>query len=438
VVREAAAESPAVSVRENEHTRWNFPVMATESTVFMTGMAWADPGTVLPLFIGHLSGSTVLLGLAPVLQRLGYILPLLPVAALVGHRPNRRPYLRWGVLVGRAPFFGFLAYLWLVGIGNASATLTFMFIAYLFVALGNGFVGVPWQDIIAKSIPAGIRGRFFGTMQFLTAACVFGVGFGVRWMLGPHGPGFPRSYLFLFSLAGLFFTLSTVGCWIIREPIRPVLDQRETLRELIADIGPFLRRQRALRPLAAVALLGMGMCLMTPFYMAYATRELGVPPQFAGVYLGAFTIGSAVSSLVWAHLNDKHGPRSPIRCATAMIVLVPVLALTAPVAARVTGGLLPGTAVLPYLFGVVFLVAGTNRTGLWLGTNNYIFDLSSHEERHRYIAVANTLAAPGALLPLLIGKLLEFLPYPVVFLLLAGLGATVVGLALRLPKPDEG
>jgi MFS family permease len=407
--------------------------MAIESTVFATGMAWADPGTVLPVFIGRLSSSTVLLGLAPVLQRLGYILPLLPVAALVGHRPNRKPYLRWGVLVGRAPFFGFLAYLWLAGTGNASATLTFMFVAYLFVALGNGFVGVPWQDIIAKSIPAGIRGRFFGTMQFLTAACVFGVGFGVRWALGPHGPGFPTSYLVLFSLAGVFFTLSTIGCWIIREPIRPVLERRETLREIIADIGPFLRRQRALRPLAAVSLLGMGMCMMTPFYMAYATRDLGVPAQFAGLYLAAFTVGSAVSSLVWAHLNDKHGPRSPIRGATAMITLVPVLALLAPAAAR-----LLGPALLPYLFGVVFLAAGTNRTGMWLGTNNYIFDLSSHEERHRYIAVVNTLSAPGALLPLLIGKLLEVLPYPAVFVLLAALGVSVLGLALRLPKPEDG
>jgi MFS family permease len=85
----------------------------------------------------------------------------------------------------------------------------------------------------------------------------------------------------------------------------------------------------------------------------------------------------------------------------------------------------------------VFLVAGTNRTGLWLGTNNYIFDLSSHEERHRYIAVVNTLAAPGALLPLFIGKLLEFLPYPAVFLLMAGIGGAVLVLALRLPKPEE-
>ncbi len=428
---EIAAEAPAVAAREDEHTRWNFPVMVAESTVFMTGMAWADPGTVLPVFIGYLSGSTVLLGVAPVLQRLGYILPLLPVAALVGHRPKRRPYLRWGVLVGRMPFFGFLAYLWLVGIDNASVTLTFMFLAYLFVAMGNGFVAVPWQDIIAKSIPPGRRGRFFGTMQFATAVCVFAVGLAVRWMLGPRGPGFPTSYLVLFTLGGLFFTLSTIGCWVIREPIRPVLDRRETLREIIADIGPFLRRQRALRPLAAVALLGMGMCMTTPFYMAYATRKLGVAPQLAGVYLGAFTIGSAVSSLVWAHLNDRRGPRSPIRCATITIALVPVLALVVPTAAR-----LVGIASLPYLFAVVFLVAGTNNTGLWMGTNNYIFELSSHEERHRYIAVVNTLAAPGALLPLLIGKSLEFLPYPVVFLLLAALGATVLVLALRLPRPS--
>jgi hypothetical protein len=53
------------------------------------------------------------------------------------------------VLVGRMPFYGFLAYVWLAGVGNASVTLALMFLAYLFVSMGNGFVAVPWQDIIA-------------------------------------------------------------------------------------------------------------------------------------------------------------------------------------------------------------------------------------------------------------------------------------------------
>ena len=420
-----------------EHTRWNFVFIVMEASAFMTGMACVDPVAVLPLFIHALTPSTVIIGLVTTLQRLGYTVPQLPMAAILGHRPARLPYLRWGVFFGRLPIIFFVIYLWTHGVGNSTLALAFMIVAFVSASTGNGVVAVPWQDIIAKSIPSNLRGRFFGTMHFTTALATFGIGFLVRWALGPHGPGFPVNYTMLFTLAAVFMTISTIGCGILREPIRPVLERPQSLRDLVAGAPELLHRQ-GFRSLVLVSLLAFGLSFTTPFYIVYATTELGIPQQMAGIYIVAAVLSGAPLSLVWGYLNDRRGPRAVIRGACMLVSLVPILALAVPALTAAAGAAVPGLQkALPYTFALVFLAAGASAAPLWMGTNNYLFELSGHEQRPRYIALLNTLAAPRTLFPLLTGWILTLLPYTVVFRLLALLGVAVAIISWRLPLPTK-
>jgi len=403
----------------------------------MIGLAWADPVIVLPLFIHALAPSTILVGLVTTLQRLGYALPLLPMAAILGHRPHRLPFLRWGVFFGRLPFILFVIYLWTHGLSSPVFAIAFMMFAFTAVSAGNGLVAVPWQDIIAKSIPSRLRGRFFGTMQFVTALGTFGVGFAVRWALGPDGPSFPVNYTLLFTLAAVFFTISTVGCAVVREPIRPVLERPHSLRQLIAGAVPLLRQRPEFRSLVAVAVLGFGLSMTMPFYVVYAKTELGVPEQMAGFYIWAAVLAGAPLSLLWGRINDHRGPRPVLRGACTLAFAPPVLALIVPAAAERAGVSFPGLrTALPYLFAVVFLAGGSTWGSLWMGTNNYLYELATHQERPRYIALLNTLAAPRALFPLVVGWLLTLLSYRVVFLLLTALGVVGMMVSWRIPQPS--
>ena len=317
-----------------EHTRWNFAVIVTEAAAFMTGLAWADPVVVLPLFIHALTPSTVLVGLVTTLQRLGYALPILPVAAILGHRPRRLPFLRWGVFFGRLPFILFVIYLWTRGVGNATLVIAFMMIAFASVSAGNGFVAVPWQDIIAKSIPTQLRGRFFATMQFSSAVAAFGVGFAVRWALGPTGPAFPVNYTLLFTLAAVFFTISTIGCAIVREPVRPVMERPESLRGIIASALPLLRQRPEFRSLVLISVLAFGLSLTMPFYVVYAKTQLHVADHMAGIYIWAAVLAGAPLSLLWGRINDRRGPRAVLRGACALVIAPPLLAVLVPAAAH--------------------------------------------------------------------------------------------------------
>ncbi len=419
----------------HEHTRWNFAVIVAESTFFMAGLAWVDPSAVLPLFIGRLTPSTVVIGAIAVVQQVGWKLPQVFMAAVLGHRPHKLPFLRWPVLFGRLPFLAFVVYLWVVGIGDASVVIWFLVIGYSCISLGNGFLGISWNDIIAKSIPSGLRGRFFGTMQFTTAISAFAVGFVVRWALGPAGPGFPMDYTLLFTAVAASLTLSTIGCWLVREPLRPALDRAESVGAILGGIIPMLRGQPAFRALVVTALFGFGISSATPFYVVFARQELGVPEPTAGIYIWAMTVGGAVASVLWGHLNDSRGPRAVLRGAGLMVTMTPLLAVLVP---AVVQALPPLRSALPYLFAIVFLSGGSCVGAMWMGSTNYLFELADHADRPRYLGVFHLCTLPGALGALLIGWLLNWLSFTSVFILMAGGGAAALAAARFMPDVSRG
>ncbi|HUU54248.1 MAG TPA: MFS transporter [Armatimonadota bacterium] len=433
-----ATTFPSRQDESTEHTRWNFAIIVGESTFFMSGLAWVDPSAVLPLFIGRLTPSTLVIGLITVVQQLGWKAPQIFMAAVLGHRPNKLPFLRWPVLLGRLPFFAFVAYLWLKGLGNTSLVIWFVVIAYASISFGNGTLGISWNDIIAKSIPSRLRGRFFGTMQFTTAMFAFAVGFAVRWLLGPAGPGFPRDYTLLFTAMAVFLALSVIGCWLVREPIRPVLDQPQSVGQLLVSTLPMLR-DRAFRSLVTVSLLGFAVSFTMPFYMVYAKQELGVRDDIAGVYIWAMTVGGAVASIFWGYLNDSRGPRAVLRGGGVLVTAVPLLAVALPPALLAAAGPAPPLArALPYLFALVFLSGGSAMGAMWMGSTNYLFELCNDEDRPRYIAIFHLCTLPAALAALVVGWLLSYLSFTVVFLLLAACGATALtASALMPPVPME-
>ena len=75
---------------------------------------------------------------------------------------------------------------------------------------------------------------------------------------------------------------------------------------------------------------------------------------------------------------------------------------------------------------------------MFIGLMNYLFELSGHEDRPRYIAIMNVLTAPGAFGVAFIGFLLQHLSYPLVFGLVALGALTALTAALRMPVLKPG
>jgi MFS family permease len=115
-------------------------------------------------------------------------------------------------------------------------------------------------------------------------------------------------------------------------------------------------------------------------------------------------------------------------------VTTPLAAILLPLSFQVIAPLSPAAeSALPYLLALVFLSGGAVPGAFWMGITNYLFELADHQQRPRYIALLNFLSLPGALFPLLIGWLLNFLPYHLVFGFIAASGLTASILSRRMP-----
>jgi hypothetical protein len=301
--------------------------------------------------------------------------------------------------------------------------------------LTDGLIGPAWYDIIGKTIPPRVRGRFFGGMCILEGLGALASGWLVKRVLANPQLPYPRDYgvLFACTCAGLFMSFLLLA--MIREPEGSVIsEQVQPFREVLAQVSHIWRGSSPLRRLLAVSGLGSLASLGWPFYVLYGMQTLRLPAESGAAFIWATAVGSVVSSLVWAWMNDRKGPRSVVVGISALRFAPPALALIVPVLANAFPPLhSPGVA--QYVYAIVFLVGGAVMSGGMMGFSNYLLELAADKERTLFIGLGNTLSAPGLLAPVLGGWLLSVWSSPGVFAVAAAVGVVGLFVSLGLQAP---
>ena len=380
------------------------------------------------MLLNDLGHSRLLVGVVNGLQRAGWLVPQLLAASFVLHRPRKKPFVLLPCLIGRIPFYVLAVIFnlqWVVT--HQRAALVMLIAGYTIFFFADGMSGVPWHDIIGRTIPARLRGRFFGTIQFAGGVLAIGSGAIVHHVLADTSLAFPLNYGRLFIYLTVCMTLSTICLAFIREPHGPAFDDRQSLGSLLRAIPSTLR----IHPRLRTAIIGQILCgiggMAVPFYAIYAGVELHLPESAGGTFIWAGTLGSVGASVVWAYLSDRHGSTSAIRGASWLAISVPASALLVPVLVR-------GPA-LQYFFPLVFLLNGAIWGGMWLGFTNYILEIAPDDIRPLFLGLQATLSAPTIIVPMLGGWLLNIISYQALFVLAAGLGLIGVAYVRRLPEP---
>jgi MFS family permease len=129
---------------------------------FGFGIGFASFVTILPLFVSTLTDSAILIGLIPAIHAVGWQLPQLLTAHHVARQRRYKPMVVRMTIHERLPFFCLIfVALWLPRIGNQAA-LGLTFLLLVWQGLGAGFTAGAWQSMIAKIMPARMRGTFYG------------------------------------------------------------------------------------------------------------------------------------------------------------------------------------------------------------------------------------------------------------------------------------
>ena len=310
-----------------------------------------------------------------------------------------------------------------LGKDQPGAILIFFFVCYGITAVGDGIVGVPWADLIGTSLDAPKRARLFGLQSAAAGAIMLLISPLILLILSDAGPGFPNNYALLFGAAGLLFALSILPVLFVHElPGGKAVKTLPALREFLPDLGRVLRTDSSFRAIVITRMLTTMFAMAGPFYIGFATQQLGMSSEVAVPTLLAMqTIGGVVGALIYAWIGARNNVLY-IRLGLASAAFLPISVL---LAAQV--------GPLPLYAG--FLMSGLTLSNLFMSFLNYVITHASADRRPIYTGLFNTITAITSLAaPFVAGTIAQTSGYEPLFVVSLVMALLALFVAMRYLK----
>ena len=392
--------------------RRSFRLLSLDVIFYLCGLAFIDQSTVLPAFLATLTKSSLVIGSIIAIKSAGLFLPQLWTAHYLRNRRRHKGFLMKVATISRAGIALFAITLFLT---NHRIVMLAVFIAvYAAFWLSEGMAGVPWTDLVAKTIPERIRGRLFGFTQVGGGALGLLAAIVISRVLG-SGLAYPTNYAVLLAVSAVFFWASYVSLFAVREPEGIPEGHDGDFLQYLREIRRTLSRDSQLKRLLIIQVLIGCIGMSLPFYILYT----GVSGRMVGIYLFIQVAGSIAWSALAGYLSDCRGPKFSILISVMTGILAPVLAL------------LIGTSSV-WLYGLVFFMVGGITASTWIGLTNFLLELAPDRERRSYIGIANSANAPTIIFPVLGGLIVQAVSYQTVFIITASAMTMALILALGL------
>lgn len=402
--------------------------IAGAGVLFQGGVAAIDANTILAALVFGMTGSAVAVGAASAITRYGWLFPQIFIAYAAQRRSRRMPFYAFGAFGRAGCLFAVAALLWLGGGLPPALLIAAFFTLWTAYAFISGVVAVPYNDIVARSIPSHFRSRMLALRFFgggLLALAVAGAAHGIFNRLDFY-PG----YAVVVLLAAVVLTASAT-CFVSGgEPAAPPQRPADGFAAFLRDGLVVLRTDRRFRMFLAVQWLAGMVSMALPFYILQLPSSMS-KVGIAGILLAAQTAGALASNPLWGWWGDARGKLS-------LLALVSRLNAVAPAAMLIwivwvgSAGAGPAGAVpaVPW-FAAMFFVLGAVGNGRTIAYLGYLMEISPDDRRPAYSGYFNALAAPAALLPIAGAGLAAATSFTVVFA--AALAAAILQVAaLRL------
>ncbi len=373
-----------------------------------------------------LTDSEILIGLSGSLFTIGFTLPQLFVAHYIVRSAHKKWWFVGPNIVIRPMMLICAILTYWIGGDRPTLLLLVFFICYSIAAFGDGLVGVPWADLAGTSLNNRWRARMFGFTSALTGVLMLLLAPLIGAVLSERGPPFPTNYAVLFGAAGVLFIVSIVpGLFFHELPGGRARAQLPTFSASLPNLLGVLRYDGAFRAFIITRCLTSLFMMAAPFYIGYATEELGLSSAVAvPVLLAMQTIGSVVGALAFTWLGARSNLLY-IRLALSGAALLPLCALLAG-----------ATGPLPLYIG--FLIAGLATTDLAFGFLNWVVGYADADQRPLYVGLSNTVAALISLIaPFIAGTIVQTLGYRPLFAVALVMALSALGVALRFMREPE-
>jgi MFS family permease len=403
------------------HVRHNVVALTIDFGLFLVGLSFASQSTILPAFAAHLGASNLVIGAIPALMTLGWYLPSLFAAGYTESLPRKLPFVLRYTVWERLPFLALAAVAFFLARPAPGLSLALMLAMLLLITSAGGVLMPAWMDIVARTVPVSLRGRFFAVSSLVGGAGGLLGSVLTAWVLARMPAA--DAYAVCFLLSALFMGLSYAALARVREPRAAGVDAAPPLGTYLLRVGRVLREDRNLTWfLVARGVIFVGM-MASGFYTVYALRHYAAPDWAVGVFTAGLLAGQMAGNVVLGALADRAGHLKPLAIGSGALVLANLGALAAPSLE---------------LFIVVFVLQGVHLAAVNVSGLNVLLEFApTPAARPTYVGLGTTLLTPVAFgAPLVAGMMADAFGFPVVFVTAAAGSAAGLGLLLgRVREP---
>lgn len=415
---------PSLEKSIRKHLRFNLTVNLLDGGFFGLGWGFGSIGTIIPLFVSHLTSSALLIGLIPAIHAVGWQLPQLFMANSVARLRRYKPMVMLITIHERIPYLGLALVALFVGMLGSKAALVLTFVMLIWQGLGAGFTANAWQSMVAKIIPSDWRGTFFGAQAALSNVLMSLAAITAGYILDRMHTPFNFTLCFALTVAGM--VLSYIFLGLTREPVDNEKNVPEHPPSPWKGGLEILRRDRNFTAYLVIRLLSQFATMGFAFYIVYGLRRFGMSDLTAGFLTAALTITQTVANAVMGWLGDRLGHRSMLIAGSLAVMLSSLMAWGAPS----LGWLYP-----------VFILSGLANVAYWTIGMAITMEFGSEETRPTYIGLSNTLVAPFSIIaPLIGGWIAQTSGFQTTFMVSA-IGGLVIAVLLlwlvRDPRPRK-
>ncbi len=403
--------------RAQRETRRNSWLLVINGGMVMMSYTFISADLVMPAFVQTLTTSSILVGMAGALMRMGWAWPQVFISRIIEPRPRKMPLLigaglarsaMW-ILVGAMTIFG----------GGVNPTI-FLPLFMVFYAMGTSLMGVmnvPWMDLMGKAIPASHRAKVFALRRFSGGAMSMAAGLLISYILSAQsGLAFPNNYAVLFVLSGSGTALAVLTFGMIREPIERKTRPRLSLKNYLLSGLSLMKADVNFRRLCMVQFLWGFSMMGGPFYVPYAISGLGIGAAYIGLYVTAMQFSAVFSNVAWAWIGRYKGNQALFLYGTGLLalsILVPICVNYVPDHTIWFWGTEVNLRVVVYAF--TFIFSGAAQSGMYSGRMTYVLDIAPADRRPTYTSFMNMFMFPQGVLPMLAGVLVAWISYQNLF-----------------------
>ncbi len=388
-------------------TRNRFTSVATAGIAFQAGSTAIDSATIISALVFQLTGSPVVVGAVTAILRFGWLFPQLIVGFLAQRGGSSMHYYVIGAF-GRASCMALLALLLYFGSDLPGVTLSvFVMVIWAAYSFVSGIVAVPYNDIVARSVPSELRSRLLATRFFGGGVLALGVVFIADRLVGALE--FPFSYAAIIAMASFLMFLSSSVFTAMGEPETDLeKPQKPTFLQYLKDGLAVFQTDEKFRKFVYAQWCGGAVLMAMPFYIVEADT-IGINLEDVALLLGAQTVGALASNALWGWWGDHFGKASLLKGIALGRILPPAIILLLALTS------FPESDQMFSVFVGIFFVLGALANGLTIAVIGFLMEISPDHLRPAYSGYFNAVTAPAFLLPLLAGFIASLFGLSIIF-----------------------